>query len=207
MTDSFFFTVIVHNALLLLAIINPIGNVPLYVDLTKDMSRKERLGAFNLAWLTALILVVTFAMVGDWALRNLFDVTLDQFKIAGGIMLFIVATRGWMIDSRKSWGQLTDRSTLAVFPIAFPIIVGPGTLAMTIILAQDNGRLVMLIITLVTFLVVYVVLTTSYLLMRLIGRYAALIIPRLLYIFLAAKAVAMVLEGLQTILGVGSPKP
>ena len=84
---------------------------------------------------------------------------------------------------------------LAVFPLAFPVIAGPGTLAVTIILAQHSGLGQMVLTALMTFSIVFVLAHNSYRLMKLLGPYAGMIIPRLLYIFLAAKAVAMVLEG------------
>lgn len=191
---------LIHDALLLLAVVNPIGNIPIYVDLTKEMDKDKRREIMNIAVFTSLCLVVVFALIGDWALRNLFDVTIEEFKIAGGILLFIVAVRGVMSGVNSYTSSLKDYSMLAMFPLAFPIIVGPGTLAVTIILAQHRGPIQMVAISFMAFLIVFFIARSSHLLAQLLGRYGAMIIPRLLYIFLASKAVALVLEGTVTFL-------
>lgn len=191
---------LVHDALLLLAVINPIGNIPIYVDLTREMDKDKRRHMMNTAVLTSFCLVVVFSLIGDWTLRNLFDVTIEEFKIAGGILLFIVAVRGVMSGVSSYTHSVKDYRMLAMFPLAFPIIVGPGTLAVTIILAQHRGPIQMVSISLMTFLIVFLIARSAYFLTRLLGRYGAMVIPRLLYIFLASKAVALVLEGTVTFL-------
>ena len=192
---------LIQDALLLLAVVNPIGNIPIYVDLTKKMDKDKRREIMNIAVFTSFCLVVVFALIGDLALRNLFDVTIEEFKIAGGILLFIVAVRGVTSGVNSYTSSLKDYSMLAMFPLAFPIIVGPGTLAVTIILAQHRGPIQMVSISFMTFLIVFFIARSSHLLARLLGRYGAMIIPRLLYIFLASKAVALILEGTVTFLG------
>ena len=89
---------------------------------------------------------------------------------------------------------------LAIFPLAFPIIAGPGTLAVTIISAQQSGTVMMSIVAITASLFVFCIARYANRLMRIIGPHAGMIIPRLLYILLAAKAVALVLEGITTFL-------
>ena len=84
---------------------------------------------------------------------------------------------------------------VAVFPIAFPIMVGPGALTVTIITAQSIGQPLMVLTAIVAFALVFLIAHNAHRLMRLIGPYAGTMIAKLLYIFLAAKAVGMVLDG------------
>ena len=84
---------------------------------------------------------------------------------------------------------------VAVFPIAFPLMVGPGAITVTIITSQVIGPILMAVTAVVTFFFVWVIARNAARLMRLAGPYAGMMIARLLYIFLAAKAVAMVLHG------------
>lgn len=191
---------LIHNTLLLLAVINPIGNIPTYVDLTKNMEAHDQRRTLNLAAVTALVLVTVFAVIGEWSLEHIFAVKLYEFKIAGGIMLFIVAVRGVMSGMRRLALSSEESRFLAVFPLAFPIIAGPGTLTVTIMLAQINGPIEMVIISLLAFGVVYLIVHNSFRIMTLVGPYAGMVIPRLLYIFLAAKAVSMILQGIATFL-------
>jgi multiple antibiotic resistance protein len=187
---------IIHHSLLLFAVVNPIGNIPVYVDLTREFEKRERARVMNLAVLTAFLVVVLFAWVGNWSLSYLFNVTVGDLEIAGGILLFLVALRGIM-PTGEMFPRQQDRRMVAVFPIAFPLMVGPGAITVTIITSQVIGPLLMFVTAVVTFFFVLLIARNAARLMRLAGPYAGMMIARLLYIFLAAKAVAMVLHGAQ----------
>jgi multiple antibiotic resistance protein len=190
---------VIHHSLLLFAVVNPIGNIPVYVDLTREFEKRERARVMSLAVFTAFLVVVVFSVVGNWSLSYLFNVTVADLEIAGGILLFIVALRGIMPNG-EVYPKQTDRRMVAVFPIAFPIMVGPGALTVTIITSQSIGQLLMIITAVVTFFFVLLIARNAGRLMRLAGPYAGMMIARLLYIFLAAKAVAMVLQGVKEFL-------
>jgi multiple antibiotic resistance protein len=191
---------VVHHSLLLFAVVNPIGNIPTYVDLTRELEKKERARVMNMAVLTALSVVVIFALVGDWSLAYLFNVNVSELEIAGGILLFIVALHG-ILPPGQHYQHPKDRVMVAVFPIAFPIMVGPGALTVTIITTQAIGQVLMVITAVVAFALVFLIARNAHRLMRLIGPYAGTMIAKLLYIFLAAKAVGMVLDGTGAFLG------
>jgi multiple antibiotic resistance protein len=191
---------IVHHSLLLFAVVNPIGNIPVYVDLTRELEKKERARVMNMAVLTALSVVVVFALVGDWSLAYLFNVNVSELEIAGGILLFIVALHG-ILPPGNFYPHPKDRVMVAVFPIVFPIMVGPGALTVTIITTQVIGQLLMIFTAVVAFALVYLIAQNAHRLMRLIGPYAGTMVAKLLYIFLAAKAVGMVLDGASVFLG------
>jgi len=185
---------IVHHGLLLFAVVNPVGNIPVYADLTRELEIRERGNVMNLAVLTSLFIVTVFALIGDWSLVYLFNVTLGELEIAGGILLFVIALRGVMYQG-NGYQHPKDSRMLAVFPIAFPIMVGPGAITVTIITTGAIGQVLMIITAVVTFFFVFLIARNADRLMRLVGPYAGMMIARLLYIFLAAKAVAMVLDG------------
>jgi multiple antibiotic resistance protein len=187
-------SLIVHHGLLLFAVVNPIGNIPVYADLTRELEIRERGNVMRLAVLTSLFVVTIFALVGDWSLVHLFNVTVGELEIAGGILLFTVALRGVMSQG-PVYQHPKDSRMLAVFPIAFPIMVGPGAITMTIITTGAIGQGLMIVTAVVTFFFVFLVAWNASRLMRLVGPHAGMMIARLLYIFLAAKAVAMVLNG------------
>lgn len=193
-------TLVIRDSLLLMAVVNPIGNLPVYADLTRELEKRERGHVMNLAVLTSFLIVVVFSLVGNWSLTHLFNVTLTELKIAGGILLFIVALRGVM-PRGKPYRHSNDKLMLAVFPISFPITVGPGAITVTIIATQSIGHVLMIFTAVITFVFVFLVARNAHLLMRLVGPYAGTIIARLLYIFLAAKTVAMVLDGMGEFLG------
>jgi len=186
-----------RNALLLLAVVNPVGNIPVFADLTARMKAAERGHVMNLAVLTALGIVIVLALIGNWALVYLFNVTVTEVRIAGGILLFIVAANGVMAR-RGHHNHSTDPRMIAIFPIAFPLLVGPGAITMTIIMTQSIGHLLMVITAVATFVVVFVIVRNADRLARLLGPYVGTVIARLLYVLLAAKAVSLVLTGIET---------
>jgi len=190
---------VIHHSLLLFAVVNPIGNIPVYVDLTREFERRERARVMNLAVLTAFLVIVVFSIVGNWSLSYLFNVTVGDLEIAGGVLLFIVALRGIM-PTGEMFARQQDRRMVAVFPIAFPLMVGPGAITVTVITSQSIGQVLMVITAVVTFFFVLLIARNAARLMRLAGPYAGMMIARLLYIFLAAKAVAMVLHGVRAFL-------
>lgn len=186
---------VVHHSLLLFAVINPIGNIPVYADLTRELEKRDRARVMNLAVLTAFSVVVIFSLIGDWSLVYLFNVNVSELEIAGGILLFIISLRG-ILAYRAAYEPPKDRVMVAVFPIAFPIMVGPGALTITIITTQAIGQIPMILTAVGAFALVFLIARNAHRLMRLIGPYAGTMIAKLLYIFLAAKAVGMVLEGI-----------
>ncbi len=185
---------IIHHSLLLFAVINPIGNIPVYVDLTRELEQRQRARVMNLAVVIAFSVIVVFSLIGDWSLAYLFNVNVSELEIAGGILLFIIALRG-ILAYGAAYQHPKDRVMVAVFPIAFPIMVGPGALTITIITTQAIGQVPMIFTAVGAFILVFLIARNAHRLMRLIGPYAGTMIAKLLYIFLAAKAVGMVLEG------------
>jgi len=188
---------IARNALLLFAVVNPVGNIPVFADLTASMEIRQRSLVMNLAVLTALGIVVAFALIGNWALVYLFNVTVTEVRIAGGILLFIIAVNGVMPRRDKAYLRSEDAKMVAVFPIAFPLLVGPGTITITIIMSQSIGHLLMVATAVATFVVVFVIVRNATRLARLLGPYVGTVIARLLYVLLAAKAVSLILTGLE----------
>ena len=185
---------VLRNTLLLLAVVNPVGNIPVFSDLTNRLEVRQRRVAMNLAVLTAVVIVVIFALIGNWSRVNLFNVSVMELRIAGGILLFIVAIRGVM-PRRRTRCPSEDPKMVAIFPIACPMLVGPGAITMTIIITQSIGQAMMLLTAAVTFAVVLLLVRNACRLTRLMGPYVGTVLARLLYIMLAAKAVAMVLDG------------
>jgi multiple antibiotic resistance protein len=192
---------VVHHSLLLFAVINPIGNIPVYVDLTRELEKRERARVMNLAVLTALGVVIVFALIGDWSLAYLFNVRVSELEIAGGILLFIIALRGILTQGAVYQQHPKDRVMVAVFPIAFPIMVGPGVITVTIITTQAIGQPLMIATAVAAFALVFLIARSSHHLMHLAGPYAGTMVAKLLYVFLAAKAVGMALDGIGAFLG------
>lgn len=187
---------VLRNMLLLLAVANPIGNIPVFADLTNQLEQGERKHVMNLAVVTAMGIVIVFSLIGNWALIHLFNVTVMELSIAGGVLLLIIAIHGVM-PRHESYAPSKDPRMIAVFPIACPMLVGPGAITMTIIITQSIGHFLMIVTALMTFLIVFLIVRNAHRLIRLLGPYVGAVAARLLYIMLAAKAVALILDGIR----------
>lgn len=200
-----FFLVLLHDTLVLFAMVNAIGNLPLFADLTAGLDARARRKAYHTAVLTAGSIVVSFAVLGNWMLRHVFEVDTASFKVAGGILVFTVAARGFLLGAdRHPLMEDKPGTSVGVFPMGFPFLSGPGTIVTTIILMQQGGPLVTALAAALVYLMVLPLLYLTRFIHAVVERVAILVLSRILYIFIAAKAVSFVLTGLKASLGWGA---
>ncbi len=179
--------------LALFIIVDPFGNIPLFMNLTEKMPKEQRRKVFNTATLVGFILLLAFAFAGQ-ELFAVFGVSLFSFEIAGGILLLIIAIKilisGSLLDMTESF------ESIGAVPIAMPLLVGPGAITTTIFNLQTYGVVV-------TAVAVFVVLTLTWLILRYVGsvyrflgKTGALVIARVMALLIAAIAVQYILFGL-----------
>ena len=187
-------------------IIDPIGMIPLTLASTANFDSIERNRIVNQAVLVGGGIIVFMGLVGRPLLESL-GITLAAFTIAGGVLLFLIAID--MLFARKTGVKPTaeeekeaaEKENPAVFPLAVPMISGPGTIATVLLLIAlahgDAGRL------LIVFLAYAAALLATWLcmrgagaLLRIFGNTGIHVVTRLLGIILAALAVQFVLNGL-----------
>jgi multiple antibiotic resistance protein len=190
-------------------IIDPIGVVPLFLGLTPDNTPVERRAIAIRAVVIAAIVLLVFTVIGRELLHYL-SVSLSAFRIAGGALLFMVAADMVMARSHSGIRQTTleedreatQRADVTVFPLAVPLIAGPGALT-TIILLQDTHAadpLARLVVALVMLLVLALVLAGflgANAIMRVLGVTGVNVLGRVLGIVLAAIAANNIVVGLR----------
>jgi len=192
-----FFEKLVHDYLVLFAMVNALGNLPIFADLIRGMDRSARNRTFRVAVLTSTSIVMSFALLGNWMLKSVFDVSVASFKIAGGILVFAVAARGVLRGQRQASQSLHRSDDIAIFPFGFPFLAGPGTIVTTILLMQTSGHLIAAAAALLVYLTILPLLQLAPAIEKALGRVVVLVIARILYIFICAKAVMFILEGLK----------
>jgi len=189
---------IFHDYLILFAMVNAVGNLPIFADLTGDMEKAARNRAFLEAVFVAAAIVLCFAFLGNWMLARVFVVDAASFNIAGGILVFIVAARGMIMGSRQSFaGQNQQHDNIAVFPLGFPYLAGPGTIVTTILLMKSSGSLITAISAILVYISILPLLRLAGYVERVVSRVGVLVIARILYIFICAKAVTFVMNGIR----------
>jgi multiple antibiotic resistance protein len=187
-------------------IIDPIGMIPMTLGATARMSPDRRNQIVDQAVLVAAGVILFMGVVGRIILDYL-GITLPAFTIAGGILLFLIAID--MLFARPTGAKRTEAEEReaaqgenpAVFPLAVPMIAGPGTIATVLLLVNlshgDRWNLIVVIAAYaVALIVTWLCMRGSSLLLRVIGKTGIHVISRLLGIILAALAVQFVLNGL-----------
>lgn len=194
----------------LLVVVDPVGVTPVFGSLTRGGGElhRRRMALKGTALAAAILLV--FACIGDWLLTTL-GIGLPAFRIAGGILLFLIAID--MVFARQSGGrsatgreqeEARQKEDISVFPLAFPLIAGPGALT-TILLMVGEGRghplyfTAMIGVLLVVLLLTLICLLAAGRLMQILGETGANVMDRLFGVILAALAVQFVVDGVRAV--------
>ncbi len=189
---------LIHDFLILFGIVNIIGNIPHISVLTSDLSKRDKKSIFFISSLTSFALVLLFALCGNFILINVFDITFASFKVAGGIIVFLVAVRGVVLGPSKAIATFQEEEkSQRFFSIVFPFLVGPGTMVTTILLMQASGKLHTSLVVFFVYITSFVILLTIPIIEKLVGKLIMTMISRILYIFIAAKAVKFIISGLK----------
>ena len=186
----------------LFVVIDPVGLTPLFIMLTKGADQGHRRAVALRACLIAFALLTLFGFFGESVL-GFVGISMPAFRIAGGILLFLTALD--MLFERRTQrrqGQSVVHNDPSVFPLATPLIGGPGAIATMILLTgQSHGMAELLLIHVVLLAVLSVVLLmflAGSFLERALGDTGINVITRLLGMLLAALSVQFVLDGLHT---------
>lgn len=201
----------VHFAVTALAtaftILDPVGMVPTTLALTANANADVRRRVVNRSVLVAAAIIVFMAAVGRYLLQYL-GITLSAFAIAGGILLLLISID--MLFARPSRAKsdpadqrdLPDVESVAVFPLAIPMLAGPGTIATVLLLvnlsAGNRERLIVIYAAYgIALAVTWLCMRAADLVLRILGKTGVGVLTRLLGIILAALAIQFVLNGLQ----------
>jgi multiple antibiotic resistance protein len=194
----------------LLVTIDPPGLAPLFLVLTAGMNRAQRMQVAVRASVTAFVVLALFAVAGA-AILGVFGITLPAFRVAGGLLLFFIAFE--MIFERrhdrkeKSAGVAVTRDhihNIAAFPLAIPLIAGPGAISATVLISgtftEAPAIAALLGIILLSILLTYLVFVLAERIDGFLGETGRSILTRLLGLILAALAVQFVADGINALI-------
>ena len=188
-------------------VIDPPGCAPIYASLTTDAPPRERRAMAIRAVAVAASILVVFALVGEQLLSAL-GISLDAFRIAGGIMLFVIAID--MVFERRTERRearaqevidAPEIEDVSIFPMAMPMIAGPGSIATVMLLVSRAKGLEASLVVLGALAAVLALTLAALLaagpLMRVLGHKVEAVVTRLLGVLLAALAAQFVIDGLR----------
>lgn len=187
-------------------IIDPPGLAPVFIALTQGMSKHQRRAIAIRACLVAAGLILVFLLLGE-SLLGFIGISMPAFRIAGGILLFLTALemlfqrRQARREDNAAEGASEHEDDPSVFPLALPLIVGPGAITTIILLAgETEGPLELLAFGAVlaaVLLIVFVAFLSANAIERALGKTGLNILTRVLGMLLAALAVQFILDGLR----------
>jgi multiple antibiotic resistance protein len=193
----------------ILIIVNPLGATMIYVSLTTNLDKPMRDSIARDSCRFAIIILLFVAVLGAWILQ-LFGISLEAFRIAGGILLFGIGME--MVYAKTSRTKLTatekyesrDMEDIAIMPIAIPMIAGPGAITTTIVLMNEAIVLtpiavgVVFISLILSIVITYYMMKNSDYIMSKVGQREYRAINRLMGMLLIAIAVQFILTGIRT---------
>ncbi|MFA7287839.1 MAG: MarC family protein [Melioribacteraceae bacterium] len=176
--------------------IDIIGTTPIFIGFTEGISSIQRKKLIIEACLTAFIVAVLFLFGGKAVLRFL-GITINDFRIAGGILLLILSINDIMSssDSRRN-----PHTNIGIVPLGIPLIMGPAALATIMILTDKNGFEYTVLALLANFIIIVTVLINAKWVAKVIGEGGSKAFAKIASLFLAAYAVMMIREGIELVI-------
>ncbi|ADI74223.1 multiple antibiotic resistance (MarC)-related protein [Methanohalobium evestigatum Z-7303] len=186
-------------------IVDPLAAVVTFISLTNKMDDKTKNMVAKRAVLLACVIALAFALTGNFVL-NIFGIGVDSLRIAGGILLFTVALD--MMHAKISRESITkneiseyiDREDVWIFPIALPLLTGPGAITTVIVLMGNSdtilNKLVVILAIIATFIITLYVFIFSRRLYKIMGYTGMLVFTRIMGLLLAAISIEFITTGI-----------
>ncbi len=194
---------ILTTILFLIAVIDPLGSVPVYLEATKQFDLKHRKRVAIKGSAVAFAVLLIFIVLGQLVLEGM-EVSLDAFQISGGVILFLFALTMIFGDGKPETEKhlITDYKHVTIFPVAIPSIASPGAI-MAVVLMTDNHVYTIEQQIVTTILVFVVILLTCLLLLAAnkvkerVGEYGITVVSKIMGLILASYAIQSILSGLK----------
>lgn len=180
----------------LIVVVDPLGNIPIFMGITSDLTPKQKRRAFNIAILTGFILLIVFAGAGNWVLK-IFNVELYSFKVAGGTLLLFIALELLMKAKFETRGYGRTPEEAGAVPLGVPLLVGPGAITTVIIILESSGFIMALASVVTVAILTWLILRFINPIHKTLGEVGSMVISKIMAILLAAIAVQYILEGIE----------
>ena len=186
----------------LFLIVDAIGNVPLFEALLHGLAHRERVRTITLSIIVSLVTLIVLTYLGIY-IFNFFSIKLYSFKIAGGILIFIIALQMLFgirqrLSAREE-SEVVKRTDIAIVPMAIPLQTGPGAITTGILLSTRATNLttqvLLLFSILLVFLVSYIIYVRAEFFFKLLGETGTKVITRIMGLILVAIAVQFIMDG------------
>ena len=187
-----FITDLTRATIALFIIVDPFGNIPIFMGLTEKIPDAQRKKVYNTATLVGFALLLVFAFTGQ-EIFSLFGLSIYSFEVAGGILLLIIAIRILITGSMHE--NVESPESLGAVPIAIPLLVGPGAITTTIFTLQTYGTILAILAVLIVLSLTWIILRFINGIYKVLGKTGSLVIARVMALLIAAIAIQYILTG------------
>lgn len=175
----------------LFLILDPFASLPMFINITKDLDERTMKSYANKAIVVAAILLYVFMFIGN-DLMDIFGVSMDSFRVAGGIIFLMMAIE---LVFGLNLSKMDDEKGAKWAIIASPILTGPGVITTAILFSDQQGILTVMIAGTIALLITWVILRCSPIIMRYVGEQALGIVTKIIGLFIAAMGVESIFSG------------
>jgi len=183
-------------------VIDPIGNTPIFMSITQSQNEKEKFQTAIEGVIIATIILTTFSIIGQFLLSYL-NISLESFRIAGGIILFLIAIEMLFNKRQERKEKILDQAKdkLSIFPLAIPLLAGPAAITSVIVIATKyQGDIIFQSVSLLGLAMVMLITLLFFLLLaksdKFLKKNITNIISRVIAIILAALSIQYIIDGL-----------
>ena len=193
----------------LIALVNPLGVLPMFISLTRDFTEEQRQNAIRTAALTVVTVIVVCALLGEHIIR-FFGISTASLQVSGGLLILLMALN--MLNAQPGGARTTleerdeaeHKETIGVVPLGIPLLTGPGAMSTVIVMAHNAKRpmdyAVIISSGVVIAALVWVTLQMAQPIARTMGRIGINIATRIMGLLVAAVAVEFIVDGLTTMI-------
>ena len=183
----------------LFLLMDPIGNIPIYVSLLKDLPpQKQRIIIFR-ELIIALVVIILFMFLGEYLL-DLLHVGEETILISGGLILFMISLRMIFPTGKETFGAHSEQGEPFIVPLAIPLVAGPSVLAAVMIYSHKENSLTLVSAVFIAWLLSTLILISAPMLKKILGTRGIIACERLMGLLLTLMAVQMFLDGVSPFL-------
>lgn len=194
----------------LLAVLNPFGNLTQFLAMSDGLPLTLRKKLFRTILYTALAIVLAFLLSGPLFMNYIFRVSLDDLRVSGGLVLIIMAIKNLLFSTKlatqsfDSYQEMNEKEILrqSLVPMAFPMLVGPGTLASVIVISEDGGLDVAFGGVIIAFIFMFALFHFAATIERIVGKLILHVFSRIAQVFIVAMGCKMIIIGVKNIFNI-----
>jgi len=189
----------IKATLVLFAIVNPIGSIPIFLQLTNNMSKEQRKKAFRTGVFTSFIILFIFIFAGKSILTSFFQIQLSDLMAAGGLLLIIIAIDHLVFGSLVKNVLVQDEQDaghIGAVPIACPILAGPGAMMTVFITYSEYGFFVAATSIIVVIGLTWLIFHFIDVIYKILGKLVCIVLSKILCLFITAIGIRLLMLGL-----------